>query len=106
MIIRRQKDNLFRSHSLVLRQYHVEGVLVQESASSSPILLAMIAPGVAALRYMGPAMLPRRALPDKALPHRNSHQTYAWLILRELFQPLINLFLLIIELTNDRVMSL
>ena len=53
--------------------------LVQESASSSPISLVMIAPGGVVPRYMGPAMLPRRALPGTILPHRNSHQTYALL---------------------------
>ena len=53
--------------------------LVQESASSAPISLVMIAPGVVAPRYMRPAMLPHRALPGTILPHRNSHQTYALL---------------------------
>ena len=37
--------------------------LVQESVSSAHISLVMIVPGGVAPRYMGPAMLPRRALP-------------------------------------------
>ena len=38
---------------LVLRQYYIDGVLMQESASSAPISPALIVPGVVAPRYMG-----------------------------------------------------
>ena len=48
-----------------------------DSVSSTPFSLVMIVPDVVAPRYMGSAIMPRRALLGTTLPHRNSHQTYA-----------------------------
>ncbi len=55
------------------------GNQVQENANLASISLDLIVPGCVAPRYMGPAMLPRRAWPETINPHRNNHQTYALL---------------------------